>query len=104
PGILRGAEPTSRFTGTMWLKYHEEELRRYAKPGDTVDGIGKFNPFTYGRMICKIAHALAVAEYGADSFTPFLPDVILGKSPHLTHYLSAQVSPEPDRQAPPSGF
>jgi hypothetical protein len=29
---------------------------------------------------------------------PFLPDVILGNSTALTHYLSAQVSPEPDNQ------
>ncbi len=98
PGILRGAEPTDRFRGAVWLKYNDQELRKYAKPGETVEGIGKFNPFTYGRMICKIAHALATAEYGAESFKPFLPDVILGKSSHLTHYLGAQVSPAPDLQ------
>jgi hypothetical protein len=98
PGILYGAQPTDRFKGTVWLKYNDEELRKYAKSGENVEGLGKFNPFTYGRMICKIAHALAVAEYGAESFVPFLPDIILGKSPHLTHYLSAQVSAEPDTQ------
>ena len=98
PGILRCADPTDRFVGTAWLKYNAEELSKYARPGEIVEGIGKFNPFTYGRMICKIAHALGTAEFGANTFVPFLPNVILGKSPHITHYLSAQVAPEPDGQ------
>jgi hypothetical protein len=49
-------------------------------------------------MVCKIAHALAVAEYGAASFVPFLPDIILGSSSRLTHYLSARISEEADNQ------
>jgi len=95
PGILWGATTTDQFDGTIWLKYNEQELRKFAGPGESVQGIGKFNPFTYGRMICKIAHALAFAEHGG-SFIPILPDVILGKSAHLTHYLSGRVSPDPD--------
>lgn len=96
PGILRGAQPTDGFRGTIWLKYNDQELRKYARPGDTVDGIGRFSPFTFGRMIAKIAHSLAVAEYGIESFTPFLPNIILGKSAAVTHYIGAQVMPEPD--------
>jgi hypothetical protein len=98
PGILRGAPKIDRFTGTVWVKFNQEELQKVACPGESVAGLGKFNPFTYGRMICKIAHSLAVAEFGANSFVAFLPDIILGKQPHLTHYLSAQVSPEADQQ------
>ncbi len=96
PGILRGAEPTDRFIGTIWLKYNIEDVQKLAGPGENFDGIGRFSPFTYGRMICKIAHSLAVAEYGLDSFTPYLPNLILGRSNELTHYVAAQVSPEPD--------
>jgi hypothetical protein len=82
----------------LWLKYNVDDIQKLTKPGEQVDGIGRFNPFTLGRMICKIAHSLAVAEYGLNSFTPYLPDLILGKSNSFMHYLSAQVSPESDNQ------
>jgi len=39
-------------------------------------------------MLAKIAHAYAVAELGLDSFTPFLSDIILNKSPmYIGHYV-----------------
>lgn len=93
---MRGAEPSDRFTGSIWLKYDTDDVHKLAKPGENFDGVGRFSPLTYGRMICKIAHSLAVAEYGLDSFAPYLPDLILGKSNHLMQYVSAQASPEPD--------
>jgi HNH endonuclease len=95
PGVLWNAPTTDQFHGEIWIKYNEQELRKFAGPGESVQGIGKFNPLTYGRMICKVAHALAFAEHGV-SFIPLLQDVILGKSAHITHYLSGRVSPEQD--------
>lgn len=95
PGVLWTAPTTDEFHGAIWIKYNDLELCKFAGPGESVQGIGKFNPFTYGRMICKIAHALAFAEHGV-SFIPLLPEIILGKSAHLDHYLSGHVSPVPD--------
>ena len=33
----------------------------------------------FARMLAKIAHVYAVAEFGADTFRPMLPPFILGK-------------------------
>jgi len=96
--MLAGERPNNRFDGTLWVKYNEEEIRRYAKPGENVSGLGIFYPFQLARQIAKIAHSLAVADYGLDSFVPFLPDIILGKSDTPFYYIGAQVSPEPDRR------
>jgi hypothetical protein len=72
PGILLGAEPTDRIK-TIWLKLNEEEVRKYAKPGENFDGIGRFNPFTYGRMICKIAIHLRLRNMDPTRSCPFCP-------------------------------
>ncbi|CAN5498432.1 hypothetical protein BH10PSE12_BH10PSE12_08080 [soil metagenome] len=41
----------------------------------------------YLRSLAKTAHAYAVAELGADSFEPFLKDVILGTSDELARFV-----------------
>jgi hypothetical protein len=40
----------------------------------------KAQPFQFGRLIAKIAHAYCVAEYGLGAFTPLVVDLILGRS------------------------
>jgi hypothetical protein len=36
-----------------------------------------------------MAHAAAVAELGFDAFSPMLPDVILGRSPNISHLVGS---------------
>lgn len=38
-----------------------------------------FNPSQLCRSIAKMAHGAAVAELGTDAFTPWLPEIILGR-------------------------
>jgi hypothetical protein len=45
--------------------------------------------FSFKRMLCKIAHCTAVAEYGLDRFEPFLCDLIRGKSKEFENFLEA---------------
>jgi hypothetical protein len=97
PDILSGVEPSDRFTGTEWVKYNVDEMRKFAEDGDLVE-IGKLNPFVLARMIAKIAHAMAWADY-RNEFRPLLPDVILGKSPNIFHFVGGSASPTEDTQA-----
>lgn len=46
--------------------------------------------FPYGdfnRLLAKIAHGYLVAHCGQEGYVPFLPDIILGRSPYLSHYV-----------------
>lgn len=96
PGILRGVDPTNVFGGMEvypampFLPDNDARLKRIR------ERIGKLaqvkwsseihlGPFT--RMLAKIAHSHAVAEFGPDSFEPFLPDIILGRSEHISHFV-----------------
>ena len=48
------------------------------------------NIFYYGdfyRLLAKIAHGFLVANCGEEGCIPFLPDLILGRSPYLSHYV-----------------
>jgi hypothetical protein len=48
-----------------------------------------FSPELICRMVAKIAHGAAVAELGLDAFNPFLPDLIMGRSKFLSHYIGS---------------
>jgi hypothetical protein len=55
---------------------------------------GFFEPFSPNiicRSIAKIAHGAAVAELGLDTFEPFLPDIILGHDPYISHYVGSKI-------------
>lgn len=53
-------------------------IEKYAsKHGAKGVSFGKINPGLFSRMLAKVAHAYAVAEYGLDGFTPLLLDLIL---------------------------
>lgn len=39
------------------------------------------------RLLAKIAHGYLVAYIGQDGYIPLLPDLILGHSPYLAHYI-----------------
>jgi hypothetical protein len=47
------------------------------KHGGSGLSFGPIQPGLYARMLAKIAHAYTVAEYGVDSFSPFLIELIL---------------------------
>ena len=87
PGILRGAIPAQDYEdGELIAKFINEGASKYMSPEGQKVKIGTINILEFTRMLAKIAHSYAVAEFGLDVFTPFLPDLILGKST-ITPYL-----------------
>ena len=49
----------------------------------------------FSRLLAKIAHCYAVAEYGLNNFEPLLPDLILGKPSPLGHLVGDGFLEEP---------
>lgn len=41
----------------------------------------------FSRLLAKIAHGYLVAFVGQEGYIPLLPDLILGRSPYLAHYI-----------------
>lgn len=91
PGILRGVIPTQDYeTGELVAKFINEGVSKYMSPEGQKVKIGTINILEFTRMLAKIAHSYAVAEYGLGSFVPLLPNLILGKS-NLAPYLVGNI-------------
>ncbi len=82
PAFLLGLEATNIFEGSDVIKFNEIELKQYAK-SDQAISIGRVYPADFARMLAKIAHTYAIAEYGMDSFEPMLREMILGRDDRL---------------------
>lgn len=97
PTILSGQPPSEVLNGGLWVKVNEAGAGKFML--DDKDGIdiGDIHPGLLCRMIAKIAHAFVVAECGFRSFTPFLPDLILGRSNTPCHWIGG-----PPEGMPPS--
>jgi hypothetical protein len=94
------SEPTCGFWSTNDL---DQKLDRFRKPGD----IGfrfevnlKWDPFA--RTLAKTAHALAVAEFGIDSFVPFLPKIVLGTDKNIAYVVGGVAPPRHIFSPPPN--
>jgi hypothetical protein len=91
PGIILGISPKTPALSSAYWQYHEQDLKDLLKwyPGYKIklEGAGEVRDLT--RLIAKIAHAMAVAEYGLDAFEPWLPQFILGKDDCSLHYYVA---------------
>lgn len=69
----------------------ESQLEQNAAEGKKA-GIYQIISFhLFCRMLAKIAHSFAVATCGLGSFEPFLPDVILGRSLAVSHYVGGSI-------------
>jgi hypothetical protein len=89
PGIFSNLQPSENFQ----LCGMEVHVGGGSEP-DPGDGkkTGYFQPFSPDivcRMVAKIAHGAAVAELGLAGFDPFLPDLIMGRSKFLSHYVGS---------------
>jgi hypothetical protein len=106
PGIMLNQPPRARFVGEFTVKCDEAEMRRHVSDTQAMR-VTRAAPDHFGKMLAKIAHAFAVAEFG-HAFEPLLPRYILGQEdigPHLVggdpaerseplrfmHYLSAHI-------------
>lgn len=81
PEILSGKKTKvifRPFDATLFNR--DERLKKLYEPGLLkVESIVKSDEKAFGRLLAKIAHGIAVARCGKDSFTPLLNDIILGK-------------------------
>lgn len=82
PGALIGRAPNASIQYRVDCKISEEEFRRFAPNSGDGFRIAPMDLEKYCRMLCKVAHAYAVAELGQDAFHPALTDFIRGSPLH----------------------
>jgi hypothetical protein len=93
PGIVLGQEPTNKFKILApWIHApHAADAKAHiAEHGGIGFIAGQFFPMRFGRMLAKIAHGVAVSTYGPNGFAQFLPDIILGKSDTVPHFVGTE--------------
>jgi hypothetical protein len=79
PGIVFDEAPTNQFRGESVVRCDPEQVKQYASDVEAFR-IGTVGPLNFAKTLAKIAHSYAMAKYGADSFDPLLPPLILGKT------------------------
>lgn len=91
PGILMDKEPSSRFDRVEWVAGTKvQDLQGFLAPGEAIR-LGRMNPYSFFKLLAKIAHAYAVSQIGLRSFNHFLPDLILGKSHNHAHFIGGDL-------------
>jgi hypothetical protein len=79
PRILLGLPPTDRLDYEAVAIMNKDVIDEHLnKPGKGFSP-GVFEPIIFFRFLAKIAHSCGVGRFGAHSFKPALPDMILGK-------------------------
>lgn len=94
PTILTGEPPAAHIEGERWV-YQDHRLKKFL--ADAGRKIGHSGPLAYKigdlceksflRFVAKVAHGYAVATHGLDAFDYLTPDIILGKDPHIGHFV-----------------
>lgn len=93
PGILWGRAPTDKFRVTGLNAYVDGAARKPdVEPGTQAAVFQKIRPEVVCRVLAKVAHGAAVAELGLAGFQPYLPDLILGRSTNLSHFVGSALS------------
>lgn len=93
PGVLWGRPPTDQFQVTRLNTYVDGAARKPALDAGTEAAVfQQLSPDVLCRVLAKIAHGAAVAELGLSGFLPLLPDLVLGRSTHLSHFVGSPIS------------
>ncbi len=98
-GIFRGSPSTEAFyvvPRIINLVRSPEALKDVEVRMKQFEVTREFKITEFARLLAKIAHAYAVAEFGLGAFEPFLPPFILGKSLNLPDFVGGVTSPTPD--------
>jgi HNH endonuclease len=85
PDILWNKPPSEMFIITKIQGYTDGRPNPPSTPNEQTAEFQPFSPDIFLRFIAKIAHGAVIAELGLDSFSPLLPDIILGKSRYISH-------------------
>ena len=98
PEFLLGLQASNIFEGSDVIKFNEAEMKKYAK-SDQAIAIGRVFPGDFARMLAKIAHTYAIAEFGMESFEPMLKEIILGRDDRLPFLVGGdETVPTPDTE------
>jgi hypothetical protein len=92
PGVIIGLPPNAPGRGSVITQFNQDDIKALAdrlRPGDGIQIKGSGEGRDLARLMAKIAHGIAVAEYGLDAFDPWLPNFILGKDDCALHYYVA---------------
>lgn len=95
PGILLGWQRSEAFAGRIQMINFVPDLNAHLQAlGGKVNLTRGFGMEPFGRMLCKIAHAFAMASAKGE-FDPNLEGIILGRRPfHLSHYVGTSIVEE----------
>ncbi len=96
PGILLGWQKSEAFGGQIQIINFVPGLNaRIEALGGKVNLTHGFDMEPFGRMLCKVAHAFAMASAKSE-FEPYLEGIIIGRGPfHLSHYVGTSIVAEP---------
>ena len=97
PGILAGEPPTNALVGELVVRCDKAAMAKHAT-GAQAFRIGRVGPLAFARTLAKIAHAYAIAKYGADAFEPLLPPLILGETDTAAYLVGRDGSRDPEAQ------
>jgi hypothetical protein len=90
PGLLLGSEQSDRNPELeLNVKGDIDQLNASMEALGSTELTTHF-AFEYGayfRQVAKIGHAFAYASTGGIGYKPLLPEVILGRSPYVSHYV-----------------
>jgi hypothetical protein len=95
PGILRSARRSDTLLRDVQFQFIMPVLKDIDERFDRIGlspGIYAYVPIgfevvSFAQFIAKISHALAVAEFGIDSFDPYLPPLIRGRHQDVPFYV-----------------
>jgi hypothetical protein len=89
PGIIVGRKPTEAARGGVYSMWDTSDMKALSDYGGQITLQGAGDGRDLARFLAKIAHGMAVAEYGLDAFEAWLPSFILGRDDCVMHYYVA---------------
>ena len=99
PGLIVGRDPNSGINVEIMMRHNEAEVRKFIPEDKDGIRIAPADQDSFCRMLCKIAHAYAIAELGFGSFRPELTDFIRGKILHQAwHWIGSNTANPPPEQ------
>jgi len=97
PGVLVGRSRHEAINATILSQFDQNDVHGVIAPGESIALKGSATSSQIERFLAKIAHGMAVAHYGFESFEPWLPDFILGKEDcALGYFVAGWPNDKPD--------
>lgn len=90
PGFLIGAEPSHLFVVkdiSVYTKEIDKAEKSEHEKALNISTMEPFSPDRFCRTVAKIAHGAAVAHFPKDSFTQYLPKIILGEDRNISYFV-----------------